>query len=105
MKHSLLLGALVAGLALAPLGALAMDDNAMSGAHAMSSAGSMMACHPTKSGETSNAQTTGSMKEALTCKPVDVKKLMAGPGTSGMSTAAQADKAWREFIQLQVNPL
>jgi hypothetical protein len=100
MKRTLLFAALLAGSVLAPQ--LASAD-AMSADHAMAAPSTMMLCRAAKADEKSNAMT--STKEALMCKTLDMKKVMAGPDMTQMKTPADADKAWRQFWQIQMNSL
>ncbi len=100
MKRTLLFAALLAGSVLAPQ--LASADT-MSGDHAMAAPSTMMLCRHAKSDEKANAMT--STKEGLMCKTLDMKKMMAGPDMSQMKSATDADKAWREFWQIQMNSL
>ena len=99
MLRSLTTAAFAAALALAPLSVFAMDDK-MSGSGAMAADNTMWICHATQSGEKATAQ-TGDGK-SLTCKSMDMHKMMAGPGASKAHSTAELDAMWKDWISTMV---
>jgi hypothetical protein len=96
MKRSLLLAALVASSALAPVGAFAMDSMS-SGMKAMPA--TMWVCRAPNTGETATAKTTDGKE--LVCKTVDTHKVMAGPDMSSAKTMKDVNDRWKDYLTQQ----
>jgi len=98
MNRTLLFAALLAGAVLAPQVALA---DAMSSHDAMSATTPTMICRAAHPDEKATAMTADT-HTPLVCRTVDMKKM---PDMSKMTSASDADKAWRQFWQIQMNSL